>query len=77
LPDLVLLDLMMPGMDGFAVLDSLKADEGTSAIPVIVVTAKSLTVGDFERLTGRIETVLQKGAFLDDDLYDEIAERLG
>jgi threonine synthase len=75
-PDLILLDLMMPGLDGFGVLDALKSDERTAGIPVIVVTAKSLTLGDFERLSGRIESVLQKGEFLDDDLYREIAARL-
>ena len=42
-PDLILLDLMMPEMDGFAVLDTLKTDKELSKIPVIVVTAKELT----------------------------------
>jgi threonine synthase len=75
-PDLILLDLMMPGMDGFAVLDALKADPLTAEIPIIVVTAKSLTVTDAERLTGKIESILQKGAFMDEDLFREIEQRL-
>jgi len=43
LPDLVILDLMMPELDGFGVLDALKSDPNTAPIPVIVVTAKELT----------------------------------
>ena len=73
-PDLVLLDLMMPEMDGFQFLDHLRADEGTSKIPVIVITAKELTREDKERLRG--ETVLQKGSFMDDDLLTEMTEAL-
>jgi threonine synthase len=42
-PDLVVLDLMMPEMDGFAVIDALRAESLTQNIPVIVVTAKELT----------------------------------
>jgi threonine synthase len=75
-PDLILLDLMMPGMDGFALLDALKADPATAAIPVIVVTAKSLTVADAERLGGRIDSILQKGSFLDEELAREIEQHL-
>jgi threonine synthase len=72
LPDLMILDLMMPKVDGFAVLDALKADEKTAAISVIVVTAKELTKDEAERLKGRIDTLMQKGEFLSDDLLDEV-----
>jgi threonine synthase len=75
-PDLILLDLMMPGMDGFAVLEALKADHATAGIPVIVVTAKELTVADAERLSGRIDSILQKGSFLDEELVREIEQYL-
>lgn len=40
-PDLVLLDIMMPGLDGIRVLDGIRADPGTTSLPVILVTAKS------------------------------------
>src|SRR5512133_1513158 len=44
LPDVVLLDLMMPGMDGWEVYQQLRADESTKAIPVIIVTAKAQNI---------------------------------
>lgn len=71
-PDLILLDLMMPEIDGFAVLDGLKANPATSPIPVIVVTAKELTPDENERLKGRIHALMQKGEFLNDEFMDEI-----
>ena len=71
-PDLVILDLMMPEVDGFAVLDALRADPASQAIPVIVITAKSLTASERGRLAGRVESLLQKGAFMDDELTDDV-----
>jgi threonine synthase len=75
-PDLILLDLMMPEMDGFQVLDHLRADEATRHIPVIVISAKELTREDQERLDGQINGLLQKGSFMDDDLLAEMSEVL-
>ncbi len=72
LPDLIILDLMMPEIDGFAVLDALKANPETSSIPVIVVTAKELTPEETERLRGQIQSLLQKGEFMNDEFIDEI-----
>jgi threonine synthase len=74
-PDLVLLDLMMPGMDGFAVLEALKADDEFSSVPVIVITAKELSSDDRERLSGRIDKLMQKGSFTEEDLLQEIIKR--
>jgi len=71
-PDLILLDLMMPDMDGFAVLEALKADPDVSKVPVIVITAKELTAAERERLSGQIEVLMQKGTFTDEDLLEEI-----
>jgi len=75
-PDLILLDLMMPEMDGFQVLDYLRADETTRHIPVIIITAKELTREDMDRLDGQIDGLLQKGSFMDDDLLAEMTESL-
>jgi len=71
-PDLIILDLMMPEMDGFAVLDQLKANPDTASIPVIVVTAKELTAQEKDRLSGQIESLMQKGNFMDNELLSEI-----
>ncbi|GAP14911.1 threonine synthase [Longilinea arvoryzae] len=71
-PNLIILDLMMPEMDGFAVMDALQADSETADIPIIVVTAKELTPAEKERLRGHIQTLMQKGDFLSDDLLDEV-----
>lgn len=75
-PDLVLLDLMMPGLDGFTLLDMMKADEELRDIPVIVITAKDLTSEDYKRLAGRVESLLQKGEFMEEELYESINDVL-
>lgn len=72
LPDLIILDLMMPELDGFSVMDALKQDLETASIPIIVVTAKELTPQEKLRLEGRIHALMQKGEFMNDDLLDEV-----
>jgi threonine synthase len=75
-PDLLLLDLMIPGLDGFTILDIMKADEALRDIPVIVITAKDLTANDRLRLSGRVESLLQKGEFMEEELFDSISDVL-
>jgi CheY-like chemotaxis protein len=75
-PDLVLLDLMMPDVDGFEVLETIRADDDLAETRIIVITAKSLTASERRRLSGQIELLLQKGSFMDDDLLEEILETL-
>ena len=60
-PSIVLVDLLMPDVDGFEVVDAMRADPRTAATPVVVLTAKSLTAQDRSRLQGRIEFVASKG----------------
>jgi threonine synthase len=62
LPDLIILDLTMPEMDGFSVLEELKFDARTKKIPVIVVSAKDITAEELQRLNGYIEGLYQKGS---------------
>jgi threonine synthase len=75
-PDLVILDLMMPDMDGFEVLDRLKREQATQQVPVIVVTAKDLTLDEKKRLEGQISRLMTKGDFLNEDLLEEISKAL-
>jgi threonine synthase len=72
LPDLVILDLMMPEMDGFTVIESLRAKTETATIPVIVATAKELTTDEKSRLSGQIQSLMQKGDFLNDEFLEEV-----
>ena len=60
-PAVILLDLMMPEMDGFEVLDALAAHPQWREIPVIVITAKQLTAAERERLLGQARKVIEKG----------------
>jgi len=72
LPDLVITDLMMPELDGFSVVEALRANPETATIPVIVSTAKELTPDEKKRLSGRIQALLQKGDFLNDEFLNEV-----
>jgi PAS domain S-box-containing protein len=60
-PDVILLDLMMPKMDGFEVVEALREHASWSTIPIIVVTAKELTSADRERLNSSVREIVRKG----------------
>ena len=60
-PAVVLVDLLMPGVDGFSVVDQLRAAEETEAIPIVVLTSKTMTRADQERLRGQISYLAHKG----------------
>lgn len=70
--DLILLDLMMPEMDGFEFLEKIRANQKLSKIPVVVVTAKELDRNDYERLHGRVEEIYRKGAMNREQLLNEV-----
>ena len=62
-PSAVLLDLLVPDMDGFEVVEALRADPDTKSVPVVILTSKSMTQQDKERLQGRITYVARKTEF--------------
>jgi len=74
LPCVILLDLMMPEMDGFQFLNELRGREAWRPIPVIVVTAKDLTAEERQQLNGYVETVLQKGAYSREELLNQVRD---
>jgi DNA-binding response OmpR family regulator len=61
-PDLVLLDLMMPDVSGFDVVEALRSERATSKTPIMVLTAKDLTEADKRQLNGRVSSILQRGS---------------
>jgi CheY-like chemotaxis protein len=71
-PSLVLLDLMMPEMDGFEFLEALRRNETGPAVPVVVLTAKSLTEDDRRRLNGGVEHIMLKHTMQADTLLAEL-----
>jgi CheY-like chemotaxis protein len=75
-PSIILLDLMMPEMDGFAFLQALRQREDGKEIPVVVITAKELTGEDRQRLSGQVIRILQKGSFKTEDLLRELRTAL-
>jgi len=76
-PDLIILDLMMPDIDGFTVLDNIKSDPTTINTPVIIVTAKDLDEEDRARLKGKTAALLNKEMFTPEKLVGEISNALG
>jgi signal transduction histidine kinase/CheY-like chemotaxis protein len=75
-PHIIVLDLMMPEVDGFAVLEAVKADKTTRSIPIIVVTAKDLTQEERDILNKGVEALLQKGLFEQQELLADVAAAL-
>jgi CheY-like chemotaxis protein len=71
-PDVILLDLMMPEMDGFAVVAALQKEARWRDIPVIVITSLDLDAKDRERLNAGVQFVLVKERFQSADLVERI-----
>jgi CheY-like chemotaxis protein/anti-sigma regulatory factor (Ser/Thr protein kinase) len=71
-PSVILLDLMMPEMDGFEFLVALRDHDAWREIPVVVITARDLSAEDRARLNGRVERILQKGAYGREALLTEV-----
>jgi CheY-like chemotaxis protein len=69
-PDLIMLDLMMPNVTGFDVVEALRAKPATQNIPIMVLTAKTLTEADIRQLHGHVSTILRRGSTGAADLLD-------
>jgi signal transduction histidine kinase/DNA-binding response OmpR family regulator len=75
-PGVILLDLMMPRLDGFSFLDQLREMEGGTRIPVIVITAKDLSAEERNRLNGSVNLILAKNTYTRERLLAELAYTL-
>lgn len=76
-PDLILLDLMMPEMDGFEFIEALKRDEAYARVPVIVVSAKDLDDEDRARLSGGVVRILEKSGLHNEALLQLLQQYIG
>jgi threonine synthase len=74
LPDLIVTDLTMPGIDGFGLVEELKLDPRTRDIPVVVVSAKDITPEERERLSGHIQALYQKGSLAPRKFVDKVVQ---
>ncbi len=75
-PAAIVLDLVMPQMDGFAFLEALRGDPRWRRIPVIILTGKDLTAEERERLSGRAASILQKSQYNLEDVLPELRQLL-
>jgi CheY-like chemotaxis protein len=71
-PDIILLDIMMPRLDGFGVIESLRADPKNHDLPIIVISAKDLTADEAKRLKKSVALIMKKQGFQGERLVDEI-----
>ena len=75
-PQVIILDLLMPEMDGFDFLAELKQNRKWQEVPVIILTAKTLTADDHSRLEGNVEGILQKGEQSTQELLNQLSNKL-
>ena len=74
LPDLIVSDLTMPGIDGFGLVEELKLDPRTKNIPVVVVSAKDITTEERKRLNGHVQALYQKGSLPARSFVDQVVQ---
>ena len=75
-PKLILSDLMMPEMDGFELVHRLRQHEQWRNIPVIILTAKSITHEDRQKLNGEVSQIFEKGSYQRSVLFEEVSRLL-
>jgi CheY-like chemotaxis protein len=71
-PDLIMLDLLMPDVNGFDVVEALSSGPATRGIPIMVLTAKNLTEADISQLNGHVSTILKRGSTGSVDLLGQL-----
>lgn len=76
LPDLVILDLMMPNMDGFSFVDALRNKPEFDRLPVVVLTAKTLTEEDRQRLSLRVAHIIERNGQSEEDVIARLHEQI-
>jgi len=74
LPDLIVTDLMMPGIDGFGLVEELRLDPRTRDIPIVVISAKDITSQERKRLNGHIEALYQKASLPPKKFVDQLIQ---
>ncbi|MFC1493214.1 response regulator, partial [candidate division KSB1 bacterium] len=75
-PDAIILDLLMPVMDGFTVIEKLRQDREKNQIPVIILTAKDISIKDKAKLEGAVRRIVTKGTMKKEDLLHDIKSTL-
>lgn len=74
-PDLVIVDLMMPDVSGFEVVEAIRRDREMSRVPILVHTAKNLTAEDRQRLEGKVESIVEKAEFQPERFLELLLKR--
>jgi signal transduction histidine kinase/DNA-binding response OmpR family regulator len=77
LPRLILLDLMMPEMDGFQFTDEVRRHPEWRAVPIVVVTSHDLTAVERQRLNGYVQTIVQKAGEVPHTLLERVRDLIG
>ncbi|HSI56346.1 MAG TPA: response regulator, partial [Ideonella sp.] len=75
-PDLIILDLMMPGMSGFEVVDEVRAQPRMASVPILVMTANAVTRQDRERLNGQVLSIMDKATLVREGFMSEVGRAL-
>jgi CheY-like chemotaxis protein len=74
-PDLLILDLLMPDVDGFEVVSALRRDREMARMPILIHTAKNLTAEDRQRLEGKVESIVEKAEFQPERFLELLLKR--
>ncbi len=72
IPALIVLDILIPDLDGFGVIEKLHEDEKTRDIPIIILTVKELTEEEFKMLSRHTKAVMMKAGFKREDFLSEV-----